>query len=103
MTHEQFVKYCDKLVDAWGDDGKAVVVYVVENGLVQKGKTFDDFCKLCTACGGNWGAMLLTGIRSISKELYDLIPDEMGIDGMDAFSNLLTLIRLMGYEPRADE
>ena len=32
---------------------------------------FEEFLNNCTACGGNWGAMLLTGIKKVFPEHYD--------------------------------
>ena len=29
-----------------------------------------EFLQQCTACGGNWGAMLLTGIKKVFPEHY---------------------------------
>lgn len=29
-----------------------------------------EFLSNCTACGGNWGAMLLTGIKCVFPEQY---------------------------------
>ena len=40
--------------------------------------TMDEFLNHCTACGGNWGGMLLTGIKALYPEVYDAIPDNMG-------------------------
>lgn len=30
-----------------------------------------EFLNNCTACGGNWGAMLLTGIKCVFPEQYE--------------------------------
>ena len=30
-----------------------------------------EFMNHCTACGGNWGAMLLTGIKEVFPEEYE--------------------------------
>lgn len=30
-----------------------------------------DFLNHCTACGGNWGAMLLTGIKRVFPDNYE--------------------------------
>ena len=39
--------------------------------------TIDDFLKHCTACGGDWGRMLLTGIYKLYPEVYNAIPDAL--------------------------
>lgn len=35
-----------------------------------------DFLKQCTACGGNWGAMLLSGIERVFPDSYSNVRDE---------------------------
>lgn len=37
--------------------------------------TFEDFISHCTACGGNWTAMILTGIKDVVPDLYERMPD----------------------------
>lgn len=32
--------------------------------------SMEEFVTHCTACGGNWGAMLLTGIQKVFPEHY---------------------------------
>ena len=34
-----------------------------------------DFMNNCTACGGNWTAMLLTGIKRCFPEFYEKMED----------------------------
>ena len=36
---------------------------------------FDEFLKQCTACGGNWSAMLMTGIERVAPDVYKEMPD----------------------------
>ena len=38
-----------------------------------------EFLNHCTAMGGNWGGMLLSGIRKLYPEVWEAIPDDMGI------------------------
>lgn len=37
--------------------------------------TFDEFMAKCTACGGNWTQMFLTGIEACWPEVYKGMPD----------------------------
>lgn len=46
--------------------------------------TLEEFMTHCTECGGNWGAMLLTGIKAVFPEYHDEV--EKTYNGMD-FSN----------------
>jgi hypothetical protein len=34
-----------------------------------------EFMKKCTACGGNWAAMVMSGIRDVFPEMYATMPD----------------------------
>lgn len=36
---------------------------------------FSEFLEHCTACGGNWTAMLMTGIKEVFPEVYDKMED----------------------------
>lgn len=37
--------------------------------------TLDTFMNRCIACGGNWTAMLMTGIKEVAPEIYAQMPD----------------------------
>ena len=37
--------------------------------------TFNNFMEHCTLCGGNWTAMLMTGIKAVAPEVYEKMPD----------------------------
>ncbi len=56
-----------------------------------------EFFEYCTACGGNWGGMLLSGIQRLRPEVYDAIPNEIASSGGEAFAlicNILYLLRI---------
>ena len=55
--------------------------------------SFDAFLTHCVACGGNWGGMLLSGIRELFPKVWDAIPDDMG---HDPFFCLIKVLRLCG-------
>ena len=50
------------LVENWGNQGKVVIALAFQE------KKFDGgmkaWLKFCTACSGNWGGMLLSGVRA---------------------------------------
>ena len=81
------------IIKEWEDRGKAIVDYI--ETLDTSPKPLDKFWEHCTACGGDWGAMILTGIRELYPALWDLIPDHMGIF---AFGLLCEVLNLLGYE-----
>lgn len=36
---------------------------------------FDEFLHHCTACGGNWTAMIMTGIKAVAPDVYASMPE----------------------------
>lgn len=93
MSMEEFKKIKDALVNDWGDNGIEIINYIATIPTFEG--TFDDFLKLCIPCGGNWGGMLLTGIKAYNRKLWDLIPEDMGTD---AFIDICYILRLLGIE-----
>ena len=39
---------------------------------------FDEFLDHCTAHGGNWEGMLLSGLKKLRPKVWNAIPDKMG-------------------------
>lgn len=54
--------------------------------------TFNEFLNHCTCCGGNWGGMLLSGVRKLYPDVWDAVPNEMGIHAFTTICNLLILL-----------
>lgn len=70
--------------------------------------TFDEFLKNCTACGGNWVAMLLTGVKVTFPGEYDRIVAGVekvgfGHGGFKAFEYVLTELEKLGVIPPDDK
>ena len=76
ITYECIKEAQETIVDHWGDKGKEVIVAC--HKMNPFNKNFTEFLKECTACGGNWGGMLLTGIQKLYPDVYNAIPDDMG-------------------------
>ena len=79
------------IAHSWGSD-----ILTVIDRQEKKPMTMKDFLSHCTACGGNWGGMLLTGIKELWPEVWDAIPDDMG---MLAWGCLCNTIKLLGVDP----
>ena len=77
------------LLEHWGSQGQLVISACLEHATPI---TLDEFKTHCTCCGGDWGAMLLTGIRDLYPEVWDAIPDDMGLR---AFNCILYTMRLL--------
>lgn len=75
MDYARLVYYMTTLEKEWGADGRAVVekCYGVPLNM-----TMEEFLKHCTACGGNWGGMLLSGLKRLRPEVWEAIPEKMG-------------------------
>ena len=54
--------------------------------------TQDEFLNHCTACGGNWGGMLLTGIKELWPKVYEAIPNNMGTMAFGCLCDTLVLL-----------
>ena len=59
--------------------------------------TIDEFMSNhCISCGGNWLAMLITGIKDLYPEVYDAIPDQMGEYAFFCTCRVLELLQIGG-------
>ena len=81
--------------DSWGDD-TLTTTYFAEKTLM----TFDKFLTYCTCCGGNWGGMLLTGVRRLYPQGWDAIPNDLGIN---PFKTICALLLLLGVDFGTEE
>lgn len=92
MTYEKYDEAIKTIVEDWGDAGKRVVERALHAPV---NIPFKSFLDNCSACGGNWGGMLLTGIKRLRPEIWEAIPDKLGHRG---FVDLCYTLNLMGIE-----
>jgi len=78
------------LVEKWGDDGKKVIVACLHEKPFND--TFSNFLSHCVACGGNWGGMILSGIKALYPKTWEVIPDNMGVFAFSCLCNVLILL-----------
>ena len=71
----------------WGDEILSVIDATVKIPMPCK-----EFLTHCTACGGNWGAMLLTGINELYPDVYNAIPDDMGTFAWRCICEVMVLL-----------
>jgi hypothetical protein len=77
IKYDRIIKAQNDLVKYWGDDGKKVIEMCFKSH--KSNMSLDTFLSdYCTACGGNWGGMLLSGVRRLYPDVWDAIPKEMG-------------------------
>lgn len=96
LNYNEMIEMMNLIRENWGED-TAMVIY---NAPKQTGMTFKNFLSYCTACGGNWGGMLLTGIQHFWPDVYDAIPNDMGFM---AWSCICATIRLLGVDTSAGD
>ena len=81
LSDEEFLDY------NWG--GNVLAVISRQNKVTM---TMKEFLDHCTACGGNWGGMLLTGIKTLWPEVWEAIPDDMGMFAWRCLCDTLTML-----------
>lgn len=82
----------------WGRVSLVEILNAIEASPIYNGMTASEFMANCTCCGGNWTAMLLTGIEKLAPEVYACIPEDMGETGFIAFECLCRVLQLMGID-----
>ena len=89
ITAKMIIDAHTDILECWGEEGKKVIEECAKvtpfNGATKQ------FLEHCTACGGNWGGMFLTGIRELFPNVYNVIPDDMGVFAWQAICNTLIL------------
>ena len=88
------------IIDEWGAEigGKVVnEACFVRNVIPFDGGT-KEFLNHCVCCGGDWGAMFLSGIKKLYPCVYKAIPDDMGATGNEAFINIIYVMMLCGVD-----
>lgn len=91
--YEYIIEAQQFLVDNWEDAGKKVIETCFR--MTPFNNSFDAFLDHCSACGGNWGGMLLTGIKRLYPEVWEAIPNDMGIN---VWPCLLYTLLLLGVD-----
>lgn len=89
ITYEMIKTAQEIVADHWGKDGERVIEECAKSQPFNGSSK--DFLDNCTACGGNWGGMLLSGIRKLWPNVYDAIPDDMGVFAWACIVNTLIL------------
>lgn len=97
ITYSNITETIHDIAEKWGEAGERVV----ECAFAEHKKiSTKDFLSYCTACGGNWGGMFLTGMRELYPQTYNAIPEDMGIH---AFALIVGTLTLCGVDTGKDE
>jgi hypothetical protein len=90
-----FYEAIQQVKENWGDDVLVVACLATKTPM-----TFKEFLEHCTACGGDWGGMLLTGVNKLYPEVWKAIPDDMG---WNSFTTICALLVLLGVDFSEEE
>ena len=84
------------LVTNWKLDGVALVkvIKAMKAKHLINEMPFKTFLTYCTACGGDWLGMLLTGIHDLYPIIWELIPNDMGVYALTTIMCLLELLEI---------
>lgn len=90
MEYADIVCYMSLLDRNWGEAGRKIVemCYSAE----KFNAPFSEFLNHCTACGGDWGGMLLSGVRDLYPGIYEVIPEKMGGEPFIMICGVLALL-----------
>ena len=89
ITYEMIKEAQESIVNHWEEDGKKVIEEIAKVNPFNK--SLKEFLQFCTACGGNWGGMFLTGIHELWPAVYDAIPDDMVCFAFECIADILIL------------
>lgn len=84
------------IVNEWKLDGVALVKAVRAMKRLRDitPMSFNEFLKHCYAQGGDWGGMLLSGIKELYPLIWEMIPEELGIYGVAVIFDLLRILEI---------
>lgn len=89
INYKDIIDAQEMLVKHWGANGEKVIAETIR--AKREPMTFKQFLDNCTACGGNWGGMLLTGIDKLWPNVWGAIPEDMGIQAWGCLCSVLML------------
>lgn len=94
MTTERQTEIIASLREHWGDTVTDNILNICnqESTVPMTGVKFLDHC---VCCGGDWGQMLLSGIKELYPKVYDAIPEDMG---RFAFADICYVLNLLNVD-----
>lgn len=93
-------EHIDFIIEHWGDAGKNVVAACKR--VSPFGGSMEDFFDHCTGWGGRQTDVLLTGIRELFPEVFNVIPGNMDTQTLRGLSMntecLFSVLHLCGVD-----
>ena len=87
------LKELELIEDNWGEK----TLDIIFDNRNKFDGDFDDFLDNCIACGGDWNGMILSGLQKLFPEVYEAIPNDMGVNSWDC---LCATINLLGIKTK---
>lgn len=83
----------DILLRRWGEDFIKVIQRAEPLNMA-----CHEFFNECIACGGNWSASWLSGVKRLRHEVWDAIPENMGENSWESIMLLLTYLGVKTWD-----
>ena len=89
ITYEMIKDAQEMLIEYWGESGKRIIETCHQ--FEPLNMDCKEFLNHCTAHGGNWGGMLLSGLLELRPTVWGMIPDDMGVMAWGCICSTLIL------------
>ena len=96
IGYSDMVEIMNDIIILWGEEVGGKVIETIHYAPKIE-MSWIDFLSLCTACGGNWVGMVASGIKKLSQEVYDALPNNLG-EPFKAFATLCNIAGMLGVE-----
>jgi hypothetical protein len=90
LSDDEFILAC------WKTNGMAVLEAIDKQTIIPM--TQDTFLTHCTACGGDWSTMLLSGVKALYPDVYNAIPDNLGMFAWRCICSIVALLNIKDGE-----
>lgn len=87
-NYQQIIDAQEMLVKYWGEDGKKVIVETIK--AERQPIKFTEFLDYCLKYH-DYGKMVLTGIDRLYPNVWEAIPDNMGVQAWGCLTAVLVL------------
>ena len=91
ITYKMIKEAQEQIITAWGEEVGARVIEECHKVKPFNNTSLPFIKEHCIACGGNWGGMLLSGIKALYPDVWQAIPDDMGVQAFAAICAVLIL------------
>ena len=91
ITYKMIKEAQEQIITAWGEEVGARVIEECHKVTPLNKSSTPYVNEYCTACGGNWGGMLLSGIKVLYPDVWWAIPEDMGVQAFAAICAVLIL------------